>query len=121
MLIRASPLAPCWMPSFAAEANRATSTFQGTAGGPVRLCRWRISNETWESVIREAWLEVLLVDVALSPDERPGILIVARDEASTWALSWPMAWNEAPLSDQRLRRIENQISIWLGQDARVGV
>ena len=60
------------------------------------------------------------MDLGLGPDERLGVDIIGGDEGVDVAVNSFRLLKEAPES-ALAARIENQISIWLSQDAFVGV
>ena len=70
--------------------------------------------------MRETWFEAFLMDLGFGPDERRGVLVVGLDEGIDVLPSCLTEVKEAPCRDFPCR-IENQISTWLSQEARVGV
>ncbi len=102
-------------------AARHFSGLPGSIGLPTSLplgtpradvCNARAAGETWS--------EALLADFGFSPEERLCGLIVSFDEGVDVGDEFLRLVKDAPLSDFA-DRIENQISIWLSQEAWVGV
>jgi len=75
---------------------------------------------TRNHLFRETWFEALLADLGFGPDEGPGGLVAVGDERVDLAMRSRTLVKEAPASDLAAR-IETRISIWLNQEARVGV
>jgi hypothetical protein len=67
-----------------------------------------------------AVFEATLADFLFGPDEGLGVFIVGLDEGVDVLAKLGDGWERSPVQGFP-SRIENQISTWLSQEARVGV
>jgi hypothetical protein len=74
-----------------------------------------------KSLVGETWFEALLVDLGFGPDERPGGLIVVGDERVDVGDEFGNAGKGG--AGERFCREDREpdFSIWLSQEAWVGV
>ena len=71
-------------------------------------------------MVRETGFEALLMDFGLGPDKGRGVGVVGLDEGID-VLPELVDGGEGGAAERLAGRMENQISTWLSQEARVGV